>query len=251
MSSNPNEEIFNKIKQDGEVLDLNEVEEDYLEVDNPLPGQNYFCFSVINPENVIVDKNRWKYYKFQQHVLSSMNNFTKNKFNELLDKDEIEHSDVQEIRDSLNNISKSYLADYDTWNDMYKNYEFNKGDEDDKEFDKQNNYQTSIRGMKVRGVYNSYKEAETRAAYLQKTDPRFDILIAPVGHWVPTVFDINKIDYKHQRSANEDLNELMKAYAEEEERKEIYFNQRHKEQTSSSRKDNMKNKVKSVNSMNK
>ena len=167
MSTNQNKEIFDRIKSDGDRLDLDEVEEDYLEVDNPVPSQNYFCFSVINPENVIVNKNRWKFYKFQQHVLSSMNNFTKNKFNELLDKEEIEHSDIQDIRDKLNNITKSYLSDYNTWDDMFKNYEFNKGDEDDAEFDKQNNFQTSIRGMKVRGVYNTYKEAETRAAYLQ------------------------------------------------------------------------------------
>ena len=41
----------------------------------------------------------------------------------------------------------------------------------------------------------------------------------------------------------------MQAYAEEEERKDIYFNQRQQEQKSSVRKDNIKSNVKSVRGM--
>ena len=41
---------------------------------------------------------------------------------------------------------------------------------DGKEYDEKNNYKTSVRGIKVRGVYQSRQEAELRASKLHKTD---------------------------------------------------------------------------------
>lgn len=34
-----------------------EPQRDYLEVDDPLPGQNYVCMSFVSPEEVIADRN--------------------------------------------------------------------------------------------------------------------------------------------------------------------------------------------------
>ena len=34
-----------------------EIEEDFLNVDKPLPGQNYVCMSFVSPEKVLNDKN--------------------------------------------------------------------------------------------------------------------------------------------------------------------------------------------------
>ena len=33
-----------------------EPERDYLEVDDPIPGQNYACMSFVSPEEVIADR---------------------------------------------------------------------------------------------------------------------------------------------------------------------------------------------------
>ena len=37
---------------------------DYLEVDNPIPGQNYTCVSFVSPENVIKHKELFMFNKY-------------------------------------------------------------------------------------------------------------------------------------------------------------------------------------------
>ena len=40
------------------------ADEDYLEVDKPLPGQNYVCMSFISPENTYKQKELFYFNKF-------------------------------------------------------------------------------------------------------------------------------------------------------------------------------------------
>ena len=39
---------------------------DYLEVDEPIPGQNYVCLSFVSPESIIQSKEGFKVAKFLQ-----------------------------------------------------------------------------------------------------------------------------------------------------------------------------------------
>ena len=39
---------------------------DYLEVDDPIPGQNYVCLSFVSPEELIESKEAFKVSKFLQ-----------------------------------------------------------------------------------------------------------------------------------------------------------------------------------------
>ena len=39
---------------------------DYLEVDEPIPGQNYVCLSFVSPESLIQEKEAFKAVKFLQ-----------------------------------------------------------------------------------------------------------------------------------------------------------------------------------------
>ena len=41
---------------------------DYLDVDDPIPGQNFCCLSFVSPENLIESKEAWKVSKFLQSV---------------------------------------------------------------------------------------------------------------------------------------------------------------------------------------
>ena len=41
---------------------------DYLEVDDPIPGQNYVCLSFISPESLIESKEGFKVAKFLQSI---------------------------------------------------------------------------------------------------------------------------------------------------------------------------------------
>ena len=55
----------------------------------------------------------------------------------------------------------------------------------DVEFSKLHEFQTSTRGIKVRGVFSTQEEAELRCKMLREVDPNHDIYVGPVGVWVP------------------------------------------------------------------
>ncbi len=70
----------------------------------------------------------------------------------------------------------------------------------------------SVRGLKVRGVYATRKEADDRAKELQQEDPNFDIFVGSVGKWLPWNPDVNDVDDHVYRE--KELNELAKGYKE-------------------------------------
>ena len=43
-----------------------ELKEDFLEVDQSIPGQNYVCLSFVSPENVLNNKELYYAHKFQK-----------------------------------------------------------------------------------------------------------------------------------------------------------------------------------------
>ena len=125
------------------------------------------------------------------------------------------------------NMVKGFELDtvsFSEFKEKYEDYIFTKSKEVSDEFDKNNNFQTSVRGIKVRGTYDTHKEAEARAKALQKRDPTFDVYVAPVGYWVPTNVNTNHIE--NQEHANEELNKLMKSYKENETNKNLFYEER-------------------------
>ena len=53
-------------KQIKEVLD---EEGDFLEVDNPIPGQNFVCMSFLSPESAIKERYLWYIKEFLQDLV--------------------------------------------------------------------------------------------------------------------------------------------------------------------------------------
>ena len=49
-----------------------------------------------------------------------------------------------------------------------------------------------IRGIKIRGVYATYEEAQERCTYLQAIDPIHNVFIGEIGKWLPFVDDPEK-----------------------------------------------------------
>jgi hypothetical protein len=103
----------------------------------------------------------------------------------------------------------------------YDDFMFTNGDRLEDEFYKVNNFHTTIRGLKVRGIYSSRGEAELRAKKLQQKDKRHDILIGDVGKWL--AWDPSPHQIPSQEYANDQLNTLMKAYNENEGAREIFY----------------------------
>jgi RNA recognition motif-containing protein len=91
--------------------------------------------------------------------------------------------------------------------------------EDD--FFAKNDFRTTVRGLKVRGVYASRAEAEARSKKLQRNDPIHNIFLGEIGKWLP--WDPEPTDVTEQEYAEDQLNTLMKKYKENEEAREMFM----------------------------
>lgn len=79
-----------------------------------------------------------------------------------------------------------------------------------------------IRGLKVRGVFSEYDEAKMFAEKLRDTvDNKFHIFVGEVGKWLH--WDPSPDTSKEENYAEKELNSLMKAYNENQEKaKKLY-----------------------------
>ena len=165
-----------------------ELSEDYLEADKEIRGQNYVCLSFLSPEKVLKDKQLFYVHNF------------------------------------LKSISSEYNVDEDQIIEKYKDYMYGASDELNKQFSELNNFRTSVRGLKVRGTYDTIKEAEARAKRLQKSDPNFNVFVGQVGYWLP--WDPEPKSIENESFLNNDLNNLMSSYKENAEQRDEIFNTR-------------------------
>ena len=102
-------------------LDTANEEVDYLEVDTPLPGQNYVCLSFISPDKVLEQKDSFVMKEF-----------------------------IKSLEDSEGNINIKTTE----FNQKYEDFTAMYGVQLDEKFHKESGFQTSMRGIKVRGVYS-------------------------------------------------------------------------------------------------
>jgi len=158
---------------------------DYLDIDSPINGQNYCCLSFVSPEAVIEERNAFNVSKF------------------------------------LQSICKSKDMDFDKVMSQYQDFTYKHEDALQKEFDERNNFKTSVRGVKVRGVYQSRQEAELRAGKLHKSDSNFHVYVGQVGYWLP--WDPNADKIEDETFADTQLNELMTKYKENNVNKDIFY----------------------------
>ena len=178
----------------------NELNEDFLEVDSNIPGQNYVCLSFVSPEKLIKSKEIYMATKFLHHVFN--------------DKDRKTEDIREKMRDSVN-------ITYDSVNEMYQDWKLCRNKELEQEFYELNDYRTTMRSVKVRGSYDTLKEANRRAKILRRKDPTFNIFVGQVGYWLP--WDPSCQDIENQEYQEGELNNLMKKYKENVENKDILY----------------------------
>ena len=190
--------------------------EDYLEVDDPIPGQNFVCLSFVTPEKVLKKKEVFKASKFLEHIFTDNERAT------------------QDIREKLSSGNKSEFS-YEKINEMYEDWKFSRDQKLEDEFHKIQNFQTTVQGVKVRGVYSTEQEARIRAKKLHTKDKNFHVFVAPVGYWLPYEPDPNAVqDQEHQL---EELNQLTKQYFKNQEGKDELYESVKREQLEKARKD--------------
>lgn len=207
------------------------TEEDYLEVDTPVPGQNFVCLSFVSPEKTLVNKEKWMFFQYHQYVIAEYNKI----FSELTDKilesgdDQVSVAALIDVKKRMKRVFDANQVEYSKWSELTEDFNFREGEQLGRKFDEMNNFQTSVRGVKVRGVYDSYKEAEIRSKFLQRSDSKFDVFIGQVGYWLPWHPDVNKIS--DQEHMNDELNTLMKEYKANEGKRDMFFQEQTRQRT--------------------
>ena len=169
-----------------------EIKEDFLEVDQKIPGQNYVCLSFVSPDNFLKKKEVFYSTKFLDYIMNDQEKL------------------VQDIREKM--INKETSITYDNVEKIYEDWKYSRNEGLDAEFYELSDYRTSMRGIKVRGVYDSYKEASVRAQVLRRRDPSFNVFVGQVGYWLP--WDPECESVPEQEYQEGQLNELVKKYKE-------------------------------------
>jgi len=115
-----------------------------------------------------------------------------------------------------------------TIEDEYKTYLDKNEDKLQEEFDEAHNFQTNTRGIKVRGCYNSLKEAELRAQTLRDWEEgAHEIYTGQVGVWMPfhpEAYKTGRVEYLEP-----ELNQLMHEKMENEKKAKEAFDKRVKD----------------------
>ena len=174
--------------------------EDYLEVDTEIPHQRFVVLSFISPENVLMKKELY----FQSEFLKWL----------------CVQSEFLENNVLKNNEGKTQL-NYTNVKEKYDDFMFNNEEILETQFHEMSDFKTSVRGVKVRGVYGSHREADVRSKVLQKLNKRDNVFIGQVGYWLPWDPSPNRIE--NQEYLEPELNTLMKKYKENSLKRDIYY----------------------------
>jgi len=177
---------------------------DYLEVDEQIPGQNYVCLSFVSPEELIQSKEAFKATKFLQSYCKS----EKLKFDDVYSK--------------------------------YQDFTYKYQDELQRDFDEQNKFQTSIRGVKVRGVFDTHAAAQARAKKLSMLDSNFHVFIGQVGYWLP--WDPNADKVTDEVFQNSQLNDMMEKYQENNVNRDVFYEEQKRDKIKAAQEEVRKNK---------
>lgn len=191
---------------------------DYLDEDPPIKNQNFCLLSFISPDEIL--KNKESYY--MKYFLKSFSTDMETLFNGLLNK----YPDDKEMLENIK-LDHNYLFNIDDLDQQYKFKKTLNSEDVEKEFHKDNNFQTTISGVKVRGVFDTYEQAKNRSEFLHKKDKNHNIFIGTVGCWCP--FSPNPDELQDQEYSETQLNTLMKEYKKNQNERDEVFEKRKQE----------------------
>ena len=211
---------------------------DLLEEDKPLAGQKFVCISFVSPDKILKLKDhfffeeflkKWDFSKSMEKFVQFLN-FVSYKYKLVFDD---LTKDFQEfVKEEHSNLIKT------TMEDDYKTFLDQNEEELENSFNIKNNFQTSTRGLKVRGVYPTLEEAELRCKMLRELDPNHDVFVGPVGLWMPwdpEAYKTGRVEYME-----DELNQLMQEKTKNETHAKNAFEQRVKETKKKAIEENIK-----------
>ena len=219
---------------------------DLLDEDKPIAEQKFACLSFISPENEIKNKNLFLFESFVEEYdfNKSMEKFIQF-INFISYKYNIKSDDIHEQFKKFVDSERATLKK--TVEDDYKTFVDNNEERLEKTFSEQNKFQTSVRGLKVRGVFPSQQEAELRCKMLREIDPNHDVYVGPVGLWMPfhpEAYKTGNVQYLES-----ELNDLMHEKKKNDDKAKVEFDKRVKEAKVAAIQDNIEKAAKSNNKL--
>lgn len=162
---------------------------DFLSVDPKIHGQNYCCMSFVSPTEDTLEKKELFYFE---------------KF--------------------LKSAQEKYKINFEELRADYQDFKVIHNDKLQEDFNKIVGNKTNIRGIKVRGVYDSVEEAKYRAKKLRETDENFSVFVGQVGYWLP--FDPTPELIQDQEYIETELNNLVQKHQESRQMAKRAFEER-------------------------
>ena len=211
---------------------------DLLDEDKPISGQRFVCVSFVSPENILKQKNMFYFQNFLKHFdfekssekFVQFLNFLSFKYNMKFEEIFKEYQDF--IKEEKQNLLKT------TVEDEYKNFLDKYEDQMEQEFGRQYEFQTSTRGLKVRGSFATQEEAELRCKMLREVDPNHNVYVGPVGMWMPwepEAYKTGRVEY-----LEDELNQIMHEKERNEKQAKQEFETRVKETKRKAIEENMR-----------
>ena len=193
-----------------------DIQEDFLEVDPKIPGQNFACLSFVSPEKMLKEKEVHFVSKFLEHLFNADDQYTVDMKTKMMDNEQ--------------------KIDYTTIHKFYHDWKYSRTEKLEQEFYENNDFHTTMRGLKVRGVYDTHKEASVRAQVLRRKDPSFNVFVGQVGYWLP--WDPECEQVQEQEYQETMLNDLVKKYKENLDNRDNMYEQMKEEQLKKAKEEN-------------
>uniref|UniRef100_A0A6C0FCV0 Uncharacterized protein n=1 Tax=viral metagenome TaxID=1070528 RepID=A0A6C0FCV0_9ZZZZ len=210
---------------------------DVLDEDKPIANQKFVCVSFVSPENILKQRNM---YMFNEFVKNYQLSKSMEKYHQFLNFISFKYSlSSDTLLEDFKEFAKEEIDDLkdNTIELDYKNFLDAKEDELQEEFNREHSFQTSVRGLKIRGTYPTQDEAELRCKMLREIDPNHDVYVGPVGMWMPwepEAYKTGRVEYME-----DELNQLMHEKNKNQEVAKATFEKRVKDTTRAAIEDNI------------
>jgi hypothetical protein len=218
---------------------------DLCDEDPPIAGQKFTCMSFISPEKILKKRElflfeqflkQWEFTKSTGKMMDFLH-FLAYKYNLQMDQLTLDFNEF--VKDEEVKLKETSVDDdYKTFIDKYE-------DKLTEQFNQAHAFQTSVRGLKIRGVFNTQEEAEMRCKKIREFDPNHDIFVGPIGMWIPCDPDAYKTG--RVEFMEEELNQLHSEKIKNEAKATEEFQRRIKETKQKAIKENIELAKKSGN----
>lgn len=218
---------------------------DLLDEDKVIAGQKFTCISFLSPDTILKKKEMFFFEEFLKKwdFLKSMEKFQQ--FLHFISyKYKMNYETITKDLESFVQEEKTNLLKT-TIDDEFKNFLDQSEEELENAFNTKYNFQTNVRGIKVRGSYGTQEEAELRCKLIRETDPHHDVYVGPVGVWMPwepEAYKTGRVEYLEK-----ELNELMHQKKTNENNAKVEFDKRVREAKEKAMEDNRESAMKTGN----